>query len=669
MPAPMSLSLSSLNAAQRKAAETLEGPVLVLAGAGTGKTKVLTTRLALLLSKGHKPASLLAVTFTNKAAREMRARAVKLAGPPAKEVWLSTFHSLCARILRKDIEVLGWRRDFAIYDDSDQESVVRSVLKELRVPGVQATADVVKWRIGAAKNRGWGAAEMAKESGDDVDIVAARAFEKYQAGLKSRNALDFDDLLSLTVRLFREHPGVLEKYRKQFRYLMVDEYQDTNAVQYEIVQSLAGKHRNLFVVGDDDQSIYGWRGADHAHILHFEADFPGATVVRLEQNYRSTEAILEAANELIRHNAARHPKTLFSKLGAGAPVRTVLLYDERAEALWVADQIKTSARRRSAFAVLFRTNAETRPFEEQLRLARIPYSVVGGQRFYDRREVRDVLAYLRVASNPHDDAALARIANVPPRGIGETSMEKLDTFAASKGLPLFDAFRRADEAGLSPGTAESAKRFAAKVEAWRGKIGKDAARGARDMVEDLDLFGELRRETENTESAEARVNSIESVLDDLSAHARGGGDLRGYLEKVALMDKEEPDDEQKEAVTLLTAHAAKGLEFPVVFVVGMTDGIFPHRRSTADEKGLEEERRLLYVAMTRAKEELVLTRPEHRTSRGKTGKSLASRFLVELPGHVQREAPGKRELTSDETAALDAKIQAILAGGERPPTT
>ncbi len=661
----MSVSLASLNAAQRKAAETLEGPVLVLAGAGTGKTKVLTTRLALLLAKGHKPPSLLAVTFTNKAAREMRARAIKLAGPAAKDVWLSTFHSLCARILRKEIEVLGWRKDFSIYDDSDQESVVRGVLKELRVPGVQATPDVVRWKIGQAKNRGWGADQMAREGGEDVDHIAARAFEKYQAGLKARNALDFDDLLTLTVRLFREHPKVLDKYRKQFRYLMVDEYQDTNAVQYEIVSSLAGEHRNLFVVGDDDQSIYGWRGADHAHILHFEADFRGATVVRLEQNYRSTEAILEAANELIRHNAARHPKTLFSKLGAGTPVRSVLLYDERAEALWVADQIKTSARRRSDFAVLFRTNAETRPFEEQLRLARVPYSVVGGQRFYDRREVRDVLAYLRLAANPHDDAALARVANVPPRGIGETSMEKLDGFAAKHGMPLIDAFKRAGEAGLAGATAETAKKLAAKIEGWRAEVKAGMARGAREMVEDLDLVGELQRESENPEASEARVASIESILNDLAAHEGQGGDLREYLEKVALLDKEEPDDEKKEAVTLLTAHAAKGLEFPVVYVVGMTDGIFPHRRSTADEKGLEEERRLLYVAMTRAKEELVLTRPEHRTSRGKTGAATPSRFLIELPGHIGREAPGKREITNDEAAALEARIQAILASGAK----
>ncbi|MCC6740820.1 MAG: UvrD-helicase domain-containing protein [Planctomycetia bacterium] len=659
----MTVSLATLNAAQRKAAETLEGPVLVLAGAGTGKTKVLTTRLALLLSKGHKPASLLAVTFTNKAAREMRARAIKLAGTAAKDVWLSTFHSLCARILRKEIEVLGWRKDFSIYDDSDQESVVRGVLKELRVPGAQATPDVVRWRIGQAKNRGWDADQMAKFGGEEVDHIAARAFEKYQAGLKARNAVDFDDLLTLTVRLFREHPKVLEKYRKQFRYLMVDEYQDTNAVQYEIVRSLAGEHRNLFVVGDDDQSIYGWRGADHAHILHFEADFRGATVVRLEQNYRSTSAILEAANELIRHNAARHPKTLFSKLGAGTPVRMVMLYDERAEALWVADQIKTSARRRSHFAILFRTNAETRPFEEQLRLARVPYSVVGGQRFYDRREVRDVLAYLRLAANPHDDAALARVANVPPRGLGETSMEKLDAFAASHAMPLVDAFKRAGEAGLAPAAAESAKRLAGKIEGWKAAAKTSAARGAREMVEELDLAGELRREGGSEEAAEARVASIESVLNDLAAFEGQGGDLRGYLEKVALLDKDEPEEEQKEAVTLLTAHAAKGLEFPVVFVVGMTDGIFPHRRSAAEEKGLEEERRLLYVAMTRAKEELILTRPEQRTSRGKTAASPPSRFLVELPGHISREAPGTREITADEAAALDAKIQAILSGG------
>ncbi|MCE9584144.1 MAG: UvrD-helicase domain-containing protein [Planctomycetes bacterium] len=661
----MSVSLAALNAPQRKAAETLEGPVLVLAGAGTGKTKVLTTRLALLLSKGHKPPSILAVTFTNKAAREMRERAKKLAGAEVKDVWLSTFHSLCARILRKEIEVLGYRKDFAIYDDSDQESVVRAVLKELRIPGAQAGADAVKWRIGNAKNRGWGPDQMAQEDSDEVDHVAARAFEKYQAGLKARNAVDFDDLLSLTVRLFREHAKVLDKYRKQFRYLMVDEYQDTNAVQYEIVQQLAANHGNLFVVGDDDQSIYGWRGADPSHILHFERDFPKATVVRLEQNYRSTTSILEAANEIIRHNAARHPKTLYSKLGHGAPVRTVLLADERAEALWVVTQIKTSGRPRSDFAVLFRTNAETRPFEEQLRLAQVPYSVVGGQRFYDRREVRDVLAYLRLAANPHDDAALARVANVPPRGIGETSMGKLDAFAAEHQLPLLDAFRRAGEAGVQPGVADTAKRFAEKMDAWRAKVGKDAASGAREMVEELDLFGELRRETENPAASETRVNSIESVLEDLASHSRGGGDLSGYLEKVALMDKEEPSDDKRDAVTLLTTHAAKGLEFPIVYVVGMTDGIFPHRRSIADEKGLEEERRLLYVAMTRAKLELILTRPENRTSRGKTGPALASRFLVELPGNVEREAPGKREISGEEAEAALQKIMAVLERGGR----
>ncbi|MBI2921020.1 MAG: UvrD-helicase domain-containing protein [Planctomycetes bacterium] len=664
----MTILLASLNSAQRRAVETLEGPVLVLAGAGTGKTKVLTTRLALLLSKGEKPASLLAVTFTNKAAREMKERAAKLAGAAARETWLSTFHSLCVRILRREIEALGYRKDFSIYDDSDQESVVRAVLKELRVPGAVASADAVRWRISGAKNRGLDAAAMAGAAQDDVDAVAARAFEKYQAGLKARNAVDFDDLLTLTVRLFREHPKALEKYRKQFRYLLVDEYQDTNAVQYEIVRSLAGPHRNLFVVGDDDQSIYGWRGADHAHILRFEHDFPGATVVRLEQNYRSTTAILEAANTLIAKNAARHKKTLFSRLGQGAPVRAVELADERAEAMWVVGQIRRSPRRKSDFAVLFRTNAETRPFEEQLRLAQIPYAVLGGQRFYDRREVRDVLAYLRLASNPHDDAALARIANVPPRGIGDSSMEKLDTFAAQNGMPLFEAFRRAEEAGVPRAAAASAKKLAGFLERAGKSVKKDPAKGGPAMVDELDLAGELRRETQDENAADARVNSIEGVLADLSAFAKSGGDLAGYLEKVALLDRDDPGDAdgRREAVTLLTVHAAKGLEFPAVFVTGLTDGIFPHRRSTGEEMALEEERRLFYVAMTRAKEELVLTRPCERSKRGRVAAALPSRFLAELPPTVVRDAPGKREITEGEADAALAQIQAILGRGAKP---
>jgi len=656
----MAVSLAALNPPQRKAVETLEGPVLVLAGAGTGKTKVLTTRLALLLSKSVKPASILAVTFTNRAAREMKERARTMAGAASKDVWLSTFHSLCARILRKEIPVLGWRADFAIYDDSDQESVVRAVLRDLRVPGAMAGPDAIRWRISQAKNRNHGAAEMVRLATDDVDLVAARAFEKYQAGLKARNAVDFDDLLALTVRLFREHPAVLERYRKQFAYLMVDEYQDTNAVQYDIVRSLAGTRRNLFVVGDDDQSIYAWRGADPSHILNFEHDFPGAAVVRLEQNYRSTTAILEAANTVIGRNIERHPKTLFSRLGQGGPVRSVELADERAEALWVVSQIRGLGRKRADVAVLFRTNAETRPFEEQLRLAQIPYSVVGGQRFYDRREVRDVLAYLRLAANPSDDAALARIANVPPRGIGDTSMARLDAFAAARGVTLLEAFRRAAEAGVPKAATASAVRLAEFLDGRRKEFEADAGAAAGRLVDDLDLKGELRRETENEAAADARIASIEGVLSDVAAFGRAGGTLSGYLEKVALLEKDEPAEDSRDAVTLLTVHAAKGLEFPVVFLVGMEDGTIPHRRSVDTDRGIEEERRLLYVAMTRARELLILTRPAQRTKRGKIVGCKPSRFLVELPASVLSEAPGKREITEEEAEDALRKILAVL---------
>jgi superfamily I DNA/RNA helicase len=661
----MAVSLATLNPEQRRAVETLEGPVLVLAGAGTGKTKVLTARLALLLSKGVPPSSLLAVAFTNKAAREMRERAAALVGAAAKGVWLSTFHSLCARILRKEIDKLGWRRDFAIYDESDQESVVRGVLRDLRVPGAQASPEAVLWRIGQAKLRGAGPEAMAESATEEVDHAAARAFEKYQAALKARNAVDFDDLLGLTLRLFREHPGALERYRKQFRYALVDEYQDTNSVQYEIVRALAGARRNLFVVGDDDQAIYGWRGADREHILRFERDFPGAAVIRLERNYRSTEAILAAANAVIARNAARHAKTLVSTLGAGAPVRAVSLYDERAEALWVVDRVRKSGRRASDVAILFRTNAETRPFEEQLRLARIPYTVVGGQRFYDRREVRDLLAYLRVSANPRDDAALARIANVPPRGIGDASMERLGAFAAANRIPLLEAFRRAGEAGVPPAAAQAAQTLAAAFSAWSALAARDPAAGARAIVADLGLAAELRREAPSEESGEARVAAVEGVLSDVAAAAGQGNGLAEYLERIALLDREDPSEEKRDAVTLLTVHAAKGLEFPVVYVTGLADGVFPHRKS-AEERSIEEERRLFYVAITRAKEELVFTSPERRVKRGRETECAPSRFLAELPASVVREAPGRRELTGAELDALNAKVQAILAAGRTP---
>jgi DNA helicase-2/ATP-dependent DNA helicase PcrA len=661
----MSSLLAALNPQQKRAAETLEGPVLVLAGAGTGKTKVLTTRLALLLSKGIDGRELLAVTFTNKAAREMRERARKLGGDAAKDIWLSTFHALCARILRAEITALGWRKDFLIYDDSDQESVLRGVLKELQVPGAQASPDAVRWRISQAKNRGFGPAEIGAGE-EEVDEVAARSYERYNAALKARNALDFDDLLTLTVRLFNERPAVLDKYRRQFRYLMVDEYQDTNAPQYDIVRTLAGARRNLFVVGDDDQAIYGWRGADHAHILAFERDFPGATVVRLEKNYRSTQAVLAAATAVISKNAARHPKTLTTSLGAGAPVRLVSLADERAEAIWIAGRIRESRAAGRPFrehAVLFRTNDQTRPLEEQLRLARIPYSVVGGQRFYDRREVRDALAYLRLLSDPSDDAALLRIANVPPRGIGDASIERFGAFAAQNGLPLLEAFRRAGEAGVPKAAAASAVRLAAKIDAARAA--QEPVSAATELFDSVDMASELRRESASEEAGEARVAALDGVLSDLGAYVKGGGTVAAWLEKIALLDTDTADDE-RDAVTLLTIHAAKGLEFGFVCVAGMEDGVFPHRRSAATETGLEEERRLLYVAMTRAKQELVLTYPEKRVKRGRELESVPSRFLAELPASVVREAPGKRELSENEMEDLNAKVQELLAKG-RPP--
>ncbi|MBI3268174.1 MAG: UvrD-helicase domain-containing protein [Planctomycetes bacterium] len=668
-----------LNPEQRLGVETTRGPVLVLAGAGTGKTHVLTRRIARILDSGVPAQSILAVTFTNKAAREMKERIAGLVGKSGSGLWISTFHSLCARILRRDIERLGYKTNFTIYDTSDQLSVLRSTLRDIKVPGTEIGPEKVLWAISQAKANARTAEDLSREQddGDDAAVVAASAFARYQEALRERNALDFDDLLSLAVRLLAEHEDVRRSYQERFRYCLVDEYQDTNAIQYRLVQLLLNPERNLFVVGDDDQAIYGWRGADSRHILNFGNDFPDTKVIRLEQNYRSTNAILAAANSLIRNNLSRHPKVLWSALGQGDPVICYETPDERGEAEFVIRQIREEQRKEKSpwgrFAVLFRTNNEMRLYEEQLRLFRIPYVLIGGQKFFDKKEVKDLTAYLKALANPQDEVSLLRIVNCPPRGIGKTTLERLDVFAVGAGIPLSEALCRAAEVpGITEKLAERVARFGALLTRYRERVQRPGLAGAmRDLLTEIDYAAELARQYPEEAQVQARANTVAEFVADLGAFdARNPqGGIDAYLQAAALLDEEREDEKEGPAtdqVTLITIHSAKGLEFPRVFVCGMEEGLIPHKRSIAeeDDRTIEEERRLCYVAWTRAREKLTLTYPGVRTRWGRTDNALPSRFLKEAGDKVRLEAAPKPGPATQEVAAdYFAKLQGLFGGG------
>ena len=633
--------LASLNPAQRDAASTTEGPLLVLAGAGTGKTRVITTRIAYLLSLGVDPSSILAVTFTNKAAGEMKERLLHLAGEKAREVTAGTFHAFCARVLREHGHALGLPKRFSICDASDQLSAVKSAMRELRVHETTMHPSAVLARISLAKNRMETPESFLESGSGGRDQLVGSVWQRYREFLARTRALDFDDLLLETVRLLREHEEVGQHYRKRYRHVLVDEYQDTNHPQYEIVREIGGRHRNVCVVGDDDQSIYGWRGADIRKILGFHRDFEGAKVVRLQTNYRSTRPILDAANAVIRHNASRHDKALESARGEGAEVRFAQLKDETSEAQFVVGEMskvtKPGRARPGDFAILCRTQVQFRPFEVELRAAGLPYVVVGGMSFFDRKEVRDVVAYLKLATNPRDETSLLRIINTPPRGVGKASIDKVLDFATRHGIPAGEGFDRAGEVeGLSPQSVEGYRALRATLErADLAGAGRQLVLRLSAFLDSIDYRAEVARLYPEPMTREARWAGVEEVLNFAENYVRRSPEptLDGFLEELALTSGDEPEEkpERGDAVTLMTLHAAKGLEFPHVFLVGMEEGLLPHARAAA-EGGVEEERRLAYVGITRAMTTLTLSWAFERAKYGRRARAVPSRFLFEAQG-------------------------------------
>jgi DNA helicase-2/ATP-dependent DNA helicase PcrA len=647
MPVAESALLSSLNPAQRDAVSTTEGPLLVLAGAGTGKTRVITTRIAHMLTLGVPPASILAVTFTNKAAGEMRERITHLAGARAKEITVGTFHAFCVGVLREHGHVLGFSRKFTICDAADQLSAVKSAMRELRVHETAMNPNAVMARMSLAKNRmetpeGY----LAKGTGGRDQLVGS-VWRRYQEFLTRTRSLDFDDLLLETVRLLRDHDDVRKHYQKRYRYVLVDEYQDTNHPQYEIVKQIGGEHRNVCVVGDDDQSIYGWRGADIQKILGFHHDFVGAKIVRLQTNYRSTEPILEAANTVIRKNASRHDKALQSARGKGEAVRFMRLKDEVAEAQYVVEQIKNRMSHDADaqdFAILCRTQVQFRPFEGELRAHGLPYVVVGGMSFFDRKEVRDIVAYLKLVVNARDETSLLRVINTPSRGVGKASIDRVLEFATNHGISASEAFDRASEIeGLSPQAVEGYGKLRAAIDGSRLlDAGTQLVGELERFLDAIDYRAEVNRLYPEPLVREARWAGVLEVLNFAENHVRRSKNpsLDAFLEELALTSGDTPgekkDTGRKDAVTLMTLHAAKGLEFPHVFLVGMEEGLLPHARAVA-ENGIEEERRLAYVGITRAMTTLTMSYAFERAKYGKLARSIPSRFLFEASDNEMPE--------------------------------
>lgn len=668
----MSDTLQGLNKEQALAVQTTDGPMLILAGAGSGKTKVLTCRIAHLLQQGVAPYRILAITFTNKAAAEMRERVDRMAGEAAKDVWLFTFHAFCARLLRRDIDKLeGYGNNFAIYDTSDAQNVVKQVLKEMNLDEKRFQPAGICARISSAKNQLLSPIGYAKAANDFYEEKAAQIYASYQEKLRQNNALDFDDLLLLTVQLLQENAEVREKYQDKFQYIMVDEYQDTNHVQYLLTKLLAGKHRNICVVGDADQSIYGWRGADIQNILDFEKDYPDAKLIKLEQNYRSTQVILDAANAVIENNTGRKPKNLWTDNGTGREITYFQAMDERDEARFVIEQLQRLQQeenmRLGDMAVLYRTNTQSRVFEEMLIKSGISYNMVGGTKFYERKEIKDILAYLRVIFNPNDSLSLLRIINVPRRGIGDATLGRLQAYAAENGLHLFEVL---SNAAAVPGLNS---RFVGKLDELSGIIfelmGEAEEVPVKQLIEDVMQRTGYLEELQLSKNVQdqSRVDNLMELLSVAEDFAKGGEEntLENFLANVALVSDIDDAELGEDAVTLMTLHSAKGLEFPVVFLAGMEEGIFPHARTLMDEEEIEEERRLCYVGITRAEKYLFMSNARMRTIYGHTVSYPPSRFLQEVPRGllhiykrpvVQRQAP-REERRSDNRSTANWFLQ------------
>ena len=638
------MDLSQLNMPQREAVECTEGPLLILAGAGSGKTRVLTTRIAYLIyEKRVAPWNILAITFTNKAAQEMRQRIVALVGQDGEKVWASTFHSACVRILRSEINYIGYDSNFVIYDDADQQTLIKMILRELNLDEKKFPPRGVAARISAHKNelRTPQQAYFAAES-DFLEEQHAEIYRIYQERLQSNNALDFDDIIMLTVQLFTEHSDVLERYQERFRYILVDEYQDTNMAQYVLVKLLASRYQNLCVVGDDDQSIYQWRGADIRNILSFEEDYPAARVVKLEENYRSTQCILDAAYHVVCHNADRKDKRLWTEKKEGSLLACYTGYTEREEALFIVQQVRAGlqdGRTFSDFAILCRATAQFRVLEETLIKEMIPYRIFGGLKFYGRKEIKDIMAYLRIIVNPADVISAERALATPRRGVGDTSWAKLVQFAQEQQLTISDAMLRAEESTVGKKYALIMAQFGRLLETFRLlSQTMSVTELTKTILEESGYLQSL--EIEKTVEAESRLENLKEFLSITTAFdSREDTEeltLSAFLAEVALFSDLDQMDDEEDSVTIMTMHGAKGLEFPVVFITGMEEGVFPHNRAihamSPDE--MEEERRLCYVALTRAKEQVFLTRAGERMLYGRTNYNPVSRFLREIPSEL-----------------------------------
>ena len=637
-----------LNAAQREAVQTLSGPLLVLAGAGTGKTRVITYRIAELIRHRVSPSRILAVTFTNKAAREMQERASALLGKKLPEKpENSTFHSLCVRILKRHLVKLGYPPQWGICDAGDQESFARKVLRELRVGNESLRPGDLIGEISRWKSAGITPSQAESIARSDKEHLAAMGYRRYQKALKTAGVVDFDDLLLCTCELFQQFPDVQQAESARFDHLLIDEYQDTNGLQYQIVSSLAAPHRNLCVVGDDDQSIYGWRGAEVAHILHFQRHWPEAKVVRLEENYRSTTPIIALANRLIAFNKDRHAKVLRAVAADGPPPKFVKYKDETEEASGTVREIMHLVHEKicrfKEIAILFRTNEQPRAFEMELRRQQVPYLLVGGMSFYDRREVRDVLAYLKVLAHPADEVSLLRIINTPARGIGTGTVETLLKKAVQMGRSVWDILPTVQNDGdISYQAAQSILAFRQLMDGYRSKLGQTPLVDVvRDLIFKIDYMAEIRRQYKEPQDQEARWQSVEEVINSLAQYVRRESrpTLAGFLEDTVLGGRDDQKDDEKkferDAVVLMTLHSAKGLEFPHVYLVGMEEGFLPHKRSVAEDgAAIDEERRLCYVGVTRAREFLTLSFAQNRLKWGRSRPTIPSRFLFEMRGEA-----------------------------------
>ena len=626
--------LEGLNPRQIEAVTHTQGPLLILAGAGSGKTTVLTRRIAYLIARGVSPGSILAITFTNKAANELKSRIEALLGDRAKDIWAMTFHAACARILRTEFPAVGRSGRFSILDAQDQIRIMRQVLKELNLSERQYPPSGILRMISGAKDNLLGPEEYAKRATTFYETRVAQAYRAYQDKLNEQDGLDFDDLIMQTVILLRDNPAIREKYQRRFSHILVDEYQDTNRAQYVLTKILADGHKNIAVVGDDDQSIYTFRGADIRNILEFEKDYPSCHVVKLEQNYRSTQVILDGAYHVVSRNFFRKDKRLWTAKKGGKPILVYASLNEEDEARFVADEILkllSPSRSFSSFAILYRTHAQSRTFEDVFMERGIPYSILGGLRFYERKEIKDAISYLRLIAYPKDYVSLERVINEPPRGIGPASVRKIIDYAAREGISLVDALSRASSIkGLSQKARKSAEELGNTLASVCERA--DTMPLHEMLAEILDRTGYRRfLEAEGTQESLGRLENLDELLASLRVFSASGKGLYEYLESQTLVSDQDMYDEKKDACVMMTLHAAKGLEFDVVFMVGMEEGLLPHARSIGDERQIEEERRLCYVGMTRAKEMLYLTFASHRETYLGTNSTRVSRFLQEIP--------------------------------------